>query len=56
MCKSSLLARRYWGAGGWVWGNRHQRYRVIGGWGLGVDVRQNQKPGDTFEPLVPSRR
>lgn len=43
-------------AGGWVWGNRHERYGVIGGGRLEVDVRQNEKPGGTFDPGVHSRR
>lgn len=40
MCKSSLPARRYWGAGSWEWGEVQGTGRGV----LGVNMRQTQKP------------
>lgn len=40
MCKSSSPARRYWGAGGWEWGEVQGTGRGV----LAVNMRQTQKP------------
>lgn len=40
MCKSSLPARRYRGAGGWEWGEVQGTGRGV----LRMNMRQNQKP------------